>query len=74
MESLVYAAVVVDPEQGEVLHPPVLPAARSGAVARLQVRQAGDQLLLARAGGDGVDARHMTVAPAQHLQRPVQAP
>jgi hypothetical protein len=82
MESLVYAAVVVDPEQGEVLHPPVLSAARGGAVARLQVRQAGDQLLLARAGGDGVDAaghqpdllRHMTVAPAQHLQRPVQAP
>jgi hypothetical protein len=49
MESLVYAAVVVDPEQGEVLHPPVLPAARGGAVARLQVCQAGDQLLLTRA-------------------------
>jgi hypothetical protein len=52
------------------------------AVARLQVRQAGDQLLLARAGGDGVDAaghqpdllRQRAVAPAQHLQRPVQAP
>jgi hypothetical protein len=73
---------MVDPEQGEVLHPPVLPAAHGGAVARLQVCQAGDQLLLIRAGGDGVDAaghqpnllRHGAVAPAQHLQHPVQAP